>query len=264
MEQVLIGGIPFSKIVCGTNAFYGRSHFSEARDIEYGARCDDECIKMILARCLEYGVNTVESSANERIVGIISDLRQQLQTPIHLIGSTRIDKTSAMRSHPQKLKFLIENRADICVVHSQFVDRKRATEEIRGLRDFMQRIHDAGLIAAVSTHYVSTVELCEDHDYGIDVYLFPLNLQGFVYAGYDGGESVAERVRIIQNTPKPFILMKTLAAGRIPPSEGLQFALENAKPSDIVTLGLSSVEEAEESLSLALAWLQRDAPAEPS
>ena len=46
-------------------------------------------------------------------------------------------------------------------------------------------------------------------------------------------------------------MMKTLAAGRIPPSEGLQFALETAKPCDIVTLGLSSVEEAEESLSQA-------------
>jgi hypothetical protein len=264
MQQVLVRGKPFSKVVCGTNAFYGRSHFSEARDMEYRSRCDDDCIKSVIARCLEYGVNTVESSANERIIRIISELRREVRAPIHFIGSTRIDKTSAMRSHQQKFRFLIENRADICVVHSQFVDRPRATEEIRGLREFTERTHEAGLIAGVSTHRVSTVELCEAHDYGIDVYLFPLNLQGFVYPGYDGDESVADRVRIVQNTPKPFILMKILAAGRIPPSEGLQFALETAKPGDIVTLGLSSVEEAEESLSLALARLEGAAPAEPS
>jgi len=264
MQQVLVRGKSFSKLLCGTNAFYGRSHFSEARDSEYRSRCDDDCIRMVISRCLEYGVNAVESSANERILGIISDLRRQMRIPIHFVGSTRIDKTSAMRSHQQKFNFLIENRADICVVHAQFTDRPRATEEIRGLREFVQRAHEEGLIAGISTHRVSTVELCEAHDYGIDVYLFPLNPQGFVYPGYDGDESVADRVQVVQNTPKPFILMKTLAAGRIPPDEGLQFALENAKPGDMVTLGLSSVEEAEESLSLALAFLEKAAPTEPS
>jgi hypothetical protein len=256
MQQVLVQGKPFSKVVCGTNAFYGRSHFSTARDMEYRSRCDDDCIKRVIATCLEYGVNTVESSANERILAIISDLRQQVHAPIHFIGSTRVDKTSDMRSHQRKFRFLIEHRADICIVHSQFVERLRATDEIRGLREFVQRTHDAGLIAGVSAHRVSTVELCEQHDYGIDVYLFPLNIQGYVYPGYDGGESAAERVRLVQNTPKPFILMKTLAAGRIPPSEGLQFALEAARPTDLVSIGLSSVEEAEETLSLALGLVE--------
>jgi hypothetical protein len=85
-----------------------------------------------------------------------------------------------------------------------------------------------------------------------------------VYPGYEGTDSVTDRVRVVQNTPKPFILMKTLAAGRIAPSEGLQFALDNAKPGDMVTLGLSSVQEAEESLSLAQAWLERTDSSNPS
>ncbi len=46
------------------------------------------------------------------------------------------------------------------------------------------------------------------------------------------------------------MLMKTLGAGRIPPVDGLLFALENSKDTDIITLGLGSVEEAEESLSI--------------
>lgn len=257
MKTVSIKGKHFSKVVCGTNAFYGRSHFSEARDTEYRARCSDDYIKKVIARCLEFGVNTVESSANERIHQTILDLRLRSQTPVHFIGSTRVDKTSPMNSHQAKLRFLIENKADICVIHAQFVDRSRATEEIRGLRQFIQAIHEAGLIAGISTHEVSTVELCEDHDYGIDVYLFPLNMTGFVYPGYDGNDSIAGRIRIIQSTPKPFVLIKTLGAGRIPPTEGLQFVLENSKQSDIISLGLSSVEEAEESLGFVREYLER-------
>jgi hypothetical protein len=160
-----------------------------------------------------------------------------------------------MKNHQAKLGFLVEKKADICIIHAQFVDRPRATEEIRGLRKFIQTIHEAGLLAGISTHKVSTVELCQDHEYGVDVYLFPLNATGFVYPGYEGNDSIADRISIIQNTPKPFILMKTLGAGRIPPIEGLQFALENSKQSDMITLGLSSIEEAEESLGFVQQYL---------
>ena len=248
MKQISIKGKYFSKVVCGTNPFYGSSHFSKARDIEYLTRCDDEYIKKVITRCLELGVNTVESSANERIHQILSDLRESFGTPIHFIGSTRIDKTSQMKNHQEKLKFLIENKADICVIHAQFVDRQRNTNEIKGLKRFVQQIHNAGLIAGISTHKASTIELCEKYDYGIDTYLFPLNKTGFVYPGYEGNESVGERIGIIQSTPKPFILMKTLGAGRIPPTEGLQFILENSKQSDIITIGLGSIEQVEESV----------------
>lgn len=257
MEKVSINGTLFSKVVCGTNTFYGRSHFSKARDVEYSTRCNDEYIKRMLMRCMDFGVNAIESSANERIQQIITDLRAQYQTPLYLIGNTRVDKTSEMKSHQEKFKFLIENRSDICVIHSQFVDRPRKTEEIKGLKRLIQKIHEDRLIAGISTHRNSTIELCEKQEYGVDVYLFPLNETGFVYPGYDGNESVAERIRIIQNTPKPFILMKTLGAGRIPPIDGLQFALENCKSSDIITLGLGSMGEVEESLSFVQEYLEK-------
>jgi hypothetical protein len=258
MESVAVCGKRFSKVVCGTNAFYGRSHFSDARDREYSSRCGDDYIREVIRKCLAFGVNAVESSASERIQKIIAELRDQSDTPVHFIGSTRVDDTSEMKTHQAKFRYLIERDADICVLHSQFVDRPRRSEEIRGLRESVQKIHDAGLIAGISTHQVSTVELCEAQQYGVDVYLFPLNLTGFVYPGYEGRDTVAERVRTVLSTPKPFLLMKVLGAGRIPPDEGLQFALENSKPSDAITLGLSSVAEAEESLQFVTDYLSQN------
>ena len=50
MRYVEIGGAKFSKVLCGTNAFYGRSHFSAARDAEYRARFDDAGIERVLRR----------------------------------------------------------------------------------------------------------------------------------------------------------------------------------------------------------------------
>jgi len=250
MKQIGIGNLTFSKVICGTNAFYGHSHFSESRDAEYRARFDDETIARTIRRSLDLGINAVESCANERILSILSRLRKEVSEPIHFVGSTRVDETSEMKSHEQKLSFLIENRADICVVHAQYVDRPGQTDVPVGLERYIDQIHEAGLLAGISTHRVQTVEICEERRLGIDTYLFPLNLSGFVYPGYEGSETVRDRVDLIRGVPKPFILIKALAAGRIPPEEGLSFIAENAKPNDILSLGFGTQDEVIESLKL--------------
>ncbi|MCX7047873.1 MAG: hypothetical protein NTX50_20605 [Candidatus Sumerlaeota bacterium] len=248
MKQVTIGNLTFSKVLCGTNAFWGRSHFSEARSAEYRGRFDDETIAQTIQHCIGLGVNTVESCANERIVSILSRLRERNPAPIHFVGNTRIDETSEMKSHQQKLSFLIERRADICVIHAQYVDRPRKGDSIGGLAQLIEKIHEAGLLAGISTHRVETIELCERQNYGIDAYLFPLNLTGFVYPGFEGKDTVQDRVNIVRGVAKPFILLKALAAGRIPPDEGLQFVAENSKPNDLVSIGFGGVGEVDESL----------------
>jgi hypothetical protein len=255
VEYVSIHGKSFSKVVCGTNAIYGRSHFSEARNMEYRSRCTDDYIKVLFKKCREFGINAVESSANERIHKILSELNAESERPFQFIGSTRIDDTSQMKRHHEKLRYLIDHAADICIIHSQFVDRPRTKDEITGLQTLVDKIHDAGFIAGISTHQNSTVELCEARAYGIDTYLFPLNLRSYVYSGYNGTESVEERVALIQSVQKPFIIMKPLGGGQIPPKEGLKFVFDNVKPTDIITLGLSSIEEAEESLTLVTEYI---------
>jgi len=251
MKKVKIGKLDFSKVICGTNPFYGHSHFSDARDAEYHGRFNDEAIEQTVEQCISLGINTLESCANERIIAILSRLREAAPDPIHFVGSTRIDETSEMKSHQKKLSFLIENQATICVIHAQYVDRPRKGGSISGLAGLIDTIHAAGLLAGISTHRVETIELCENQGYGIDTYIFPLNPMGFVYPGYEGNETVKDRIEIVRGVSKPFILIKTLGAGRIPPEEGLQFIADNAKPEDIISMGFGTAAEASESIELA-------------
>ena len=97
------------------------------------------------------------------------------------------------------------------------------------------------------------MERCEKNGYGIDAYLFPLNLSGFVYPGYDGTESIQQRIDLVCGVAKPFILMKVLGAGRIPPDEGLHFVLQNSKPNDLISLGFGGEGEVTESLL----WIEK-------
>ncbi len=101
MKKITIGHQSFSKVLCGTNPFYGHSHFSTTRDAEYLARFDDRRIEQTIRECVRRGVNTVEPSANRRIVSILSTLQDASPQPIHLVGTTRIDETSDMKSHEE-------------------------------------------------------------------------------------------------------------------------------------------------------------------
>lgn len=147
MRQVTIGDLTFSRVLCGTNAFWGHWHFSEARSAQHQSRFDDEAIARTLQCCLDLGVNAVESWANGRIVSIFSRLREKNGTLIYFVGSTRLDETSEMSSHQQKLSFLIERRAAVCVVHAQYVDRPGRGDSIGGLKPLIDKVHAAGLLA---------------------------------------------------------------------------------------------------------------------
>jgi hypothetical protein len=246
MKTVKIGNLKLSRVICGTNPIYARSHFSKARDMEYRERFDDARAVELLLHCQGIGMNAVDSSANERIMGLVAAVRERSGRPLHLIGSTRVDATSEMRTHEEKLEYLIAQRADICIIHAQYVDAPRVDGEIAGLDRLLDRIHAAGLLAGISTHRVDTVEYCERRRLPIDTYLFPLNIMDRVYPGWEGPDTVADRIRLVQNTPKPFILIKALGAGCIPPAEGIPFVLEHAKPNDVLCIGFASEREAEE------------------
>jgi len=199
---------------------------------------------------MKWGINTVETSANEKIVSIISSIKNNHQCALNCVGSTRIDETTAMNSHNQKLDFLIQNRTTICVVHAQLTDNSRENNTMPWLEEMLDKIHEAGLLAGISAHRVKTVEVCEKNGYPIDTYLFPLNLMGFVNPGYEKPGSVQERINLVRGISKPFILIKTLGAGRIPPDEGLHFIAENSKPNDLISLGFGSEAEVDETLNI--------------
>lgn len=255
MRTVRVGPLELSRVVCGSNPFNARSHFSAARDAEYAARFTAEAVDRVLRRALDLGLNAYENSASERAWDAVERVRRATGRTLHFVGSTRIDETSGMKSLDQKLRFLLDRKAEVCIIHAQHAEKHWRGDEIPGLARMLEEIHAHGLLAGVSAHRIATVELCERKGYAIDAYLFPINATGFVYPGYDGGETPEQRAELVRAIPKPFILMKTLAAGRIPPGEALQFVAESIKPTDLVSIGVGSVEELEETVQIAGKWL---------
>jgi hypothetical protein len=57
---------------------------------------------------------------------------------------------------------------------------------------------------------------------------------------------------MIREFPKPIIIIKPLAAGRLMPEQGIPFVLNNIKDSDSIALGVMSPEEVEEDVTIFL------------
>ena len=76
MPMTSIGGVEVSRVICGSNTFFGYSHFSAARDAWLKRDFDIPKIVEVMAKCAEFGVNCVLSGPDPRMYRAIQELER--------------------------------------------------------------------------------------------------------------------------------------------------------------------------------------------
>jgi len=146
--------------------------------------------------------------------------------------------------------------AQICLPHGAETDvlldrmNQRLTPR---LAENLRYVREVGMIPGLSTHTPQTI-LCADNmeEDLVDTYLQPYNAAGFLC------EVETDWVQhIITHAKNPVICIKPLAAGRLMPPTGLNFVWNTIRDCDMVCLGIMSKYEAEESIDLSLAILEK-------
>nr|HPO10090.1 hypothetical protein [bacterium] len=64
--KVSIEGIEISRLICGTNTFFGYSHFSPARDTFLVRHFTIDRIVEVMETLADAGINAIMSSPNEK------------------------------------------------------------------------------------------------------------------------------------------------------------------------------------------------------
>ncbi len=72
-----IGGIEISRLVCGSNSFFGFSHISAARDRWIRRVMTDDVIIEIMSRGAELGINAFISGPVERVPKIREEVERR-------------------------------------------------------------------------------------------------------------------------------------------------------------------------------------------
>ena len=256
MPMIEVEGLKLSRIICGTNTFFGYSHFSAAKDVWFREHFTDDRIVAVMAKCAELGVNCVLGGAGERMRRILDRLEDVTGVHFHWMrtpgGTTKDDLM-------KDIEAAAEFKPEICMPHQMFTDNFLVAAENRiiGAEEVLAHIRSLGMVPGWSTHRPETIVASDRAGYDVQFYIQPYNSIGFLCAVETDWVG-----HVIRNTPKHVVCIKPLGAGRVMPPTGFNFVLSSVKPTDFMAVGLLSPQEADEDIKLALSIMEKvEAPA---
>lgn len=218
LPQIRLGAHSISRLICGANPFNAGSHLSVFVNHEMRAYYTPEQVLKTLRRCQEVGVNCWQSTSRNL------DLYRRFVDEggkMHFIA-IEADKPEAIEQLRQAGCIAIAH-------HGEVTDRFFKSGQIDQIGNFIKRVHDAGLLAGVSTHMPAVVDAIEEKGWPVDYYMTcvyerhrskeelekllgqaPIPV-GEVYLPLDP----PRMFKAVQQTKRPCLAFKILAAGRL-------------------------------------------------
>jgi len=243
LPTTVIGGLKISRIVCGSNPFFGYSHFTRSRDLWMRSYFTDDRIKEVLTRACELGINAVISGMQDRLFSILRDLRDN-GYEMHWICTPGGSDSAEVQAG---VDWCRDHDVAICIPHQNYTDNNLipARDELLGYDELADSIRSAGMVPGLSTHRPETVVTMDRAGKDVETYVLPFNSLGFL-----SNVEVEWTRRVIVQSPKPIIVINPLAAARITPEVGLPFVFRGIKDADAVAVGFSNVLEVEEDIGI--------------
>ena len=246
LPQIQLGSHKISRLVCGSNPFNGNSHLSVFVNNEMERYFTPEQVLKTLRRCEEVGVNCWQS------------------------GHWNYDLHRRFVDQGGKMHFLAieEGKSDVmwnltsggCIGiahHGAVTDDLFRSGRLDQIHDFLKRVHDAGLLAGVSTHIPEVVDTIESKGWELDYYMTCVyhwhrsvdelkKLLGRVPLPPDEvylAEDPPRMFQSIRDAKRPCLAFKILAAGRRAESkEQVERAFRETyhaiKPTDGAIIGI--------------------------
>jgi len=227
MPTGAIGNLRVSRLICGGNLFAGSAH---SRDLIYVSELmkhyyTPEKIMDTLELCESCGVNTAVMRCDDHIIGVLKRYRTQRGGKIQWIAQT-YPKVNDL-SNIQKA---IDAGAAAVFAQGGSCDDLVKDGHLDTIVELLALVKKNGLPAGVGSHSLTTPQLVEKEGLSPDFYHKTFNKVGFMC------QEVAEIAAFMKAVQKPWIAFKVLAAGIIPPRDGLSLAFKTG--ADFVNLGM--------------------------
>ena len=250
LPKTKIGDIEITKMILGSNMFHGFSHFSSAKDRWLKQYFTREKTYELVEAAANLGMNAVVSGLREDFYEILQELERN--TGHHIVWICTPGGRTAKDVEPG-IKWCADHGVEICMPHQGFTDNNLITSQTRieSAEEVLGLIRSLGMEPGWSTHRPETITVSDKAGYDVAAYIQPYNSIGFLCQ-----VETDWIARVINNTPKPVICIKSLGAGRILPPTGLNFVYGSVKPIDTVCIGVLSPQELEEDVKIALAIME--------
>jgi len=232
LPTVRLGTLEVSRLILGSNPFWGYSHKSAQLDEEMKRHHTDERIIQILEEAADCGLTAVTSPPDERWVKLWA---RYLENG----GRLRIWISQCHGDPGQMLKEIdrsVKAGAKAIFIQGARVEEQFGQGNFSVLQSWIERIKEAGLPAGAAAHWPEIHPELERRRFPTDFYY-----QCLYNVTKSNDYSAAERERAmatIRQLGKPVIAYKILAAGRLAASEGFEYAFSHLRRKDGVCVGI--------------------------
>lgn len=258
--RTIVGGVSLSRLIVGTNWFFGFSHTSQAKDkfiTNYQTR---ENIADILTVFMKAGIDVVMGMPLPLLRDAICDAQDRTGRKMKLIVTPHFNILPGGPSDDEPERVFDRCQAlgaAFCMPHQCVTDRliDRLHGTIRDIDKYSRMIRERGMVPGLSTHMPEAVTIADATGVDVETYIQLYNAAGFLM------QIEADWVmRIIKNAKKPVMTIKPMAAGKLLPAVGLAFVWNTIRDQDMVTIGTTTPDEAKEVIELSLDFLNRRIP----
>lgn len=246
LPQVRLGEHTVSRLICGANPFNAGSHLSVFVNHEMRAFYTPEQILKTLRRCQQVGINCWQSTSRNL------DLYRRF-----VDEGGKMHFISLETNKPEPIQQLRQAGGIAAAHHGEVTDQFFKRGQLDQIGDFLKRVHDAGLLAGISTHMPAVIDAVESKGWPVDFYM------ACVYERHRSKEDLEKLLgqapipvgevylpldpprmfKVIQQTKRPCLAFKILAAGRLSErpawvEQAFRETFAAIKPSDAVIVGI--------------------------
>lgn len=232
LPTVRLGPLEVSRLILGSNPFWGYSHKSAQLDEEMRRFHTDERIARILDEAADCGLTALASPPDARWVGIWTRYRAGGGRLRHWISQCH----GAPEQMLQEIDRSVRAGAAAIFIQGARVEEQFGKGNFDTLRVWIERIKAAGLPAGAAAHWPEVHPELERRGLPTDFYF-----QCMYNASKTSDYSAAEREKAagtIAGLKKPVIAYKILAAGRLSAQEGFEDAFRRIGRKDGVCVGV--------------------------
>ncbi len=263
LPTVQLGTHRVTRMIVGGNPIYGYSHFNRQYDQHMREWFTDERVVKLLSDCEKAGINTWQANFNYDLKRQFPKLRGagcNIQF-ICLAASWHYDEK--IGHSPQEVlegtikcaEAAMEFKPIGIAFHGFATDTLYRAGKIDLIKTYIDRVHDLGTAAGISTHNPRILETLHEKGFANDFYMAGLHylsrkpeewLKEIGTLPLDEGWIASDPPKMaaaVRNVDKPTLVYKVLAAGRKCGSEeqkrqAIAWAYRNIKPIDATIIGL--------------------------
>jgi hypothetical protein len=263
LPTVALGSHQVTRLIVGSNPIYGYSHFNRQYDQHMREWFTDERVVKLLVDCEKAGINTWQASFNYDLKRQFPKIRgagckiqficlaaswhydeKMGRTPEEVLDGTIKCAQAAAEFKPIGIAF-----------HGFATDILYRAGKIDLVKTYIDKVHDMGIAAGISTHNPKILETLHEKGFANDFYMAGLHyisrrpdewVKEIGTVPLDEGWIASDPPKmaaVIRKVDKPVLVYKVLAAGRKCASEeqkreAIAWAYKNIKPIDATIIGL--------------------------